>query len=134
MSFLAALSKVDKTTAEQVRAQCGSTLKHQKKERSNLSRISLSNDKNILIAKLDKGHTTIVVDKSDYINKVNQHIETLLYEEFKKPMGTITNKWFNLVPKTNNPIRMHSAKETDKAGYPTGSIVDFSNTPTNKLL
>ncbi|VDQ09702.1 unnamed protein product [Trichobilharzia regenti] len=137
-----ALSKIDKTTAEQVRAQCVLTIKRQKKGRSNLSQKelaalkSLRNDKSIVIAKADEGYTTVVMDKSDYINKASQYIETAPYEGVQKPMNTIINKikkstsvlvsrmksslgeskWFNLVPKTSNPGRMYGTIKILKAG------------------
>nr|CAH8831623.1 unnamed protein product [Trichobilharzia regenti] len=155
----ATLNSIDKTTAEEVRAQCALTLKNQKKTKSNLTKperealISLKQDKNIVIAKADKGNATVVLDKSDYIKKVTEHIQTGPYEEIKKPVDTIMNKvkkstaelirrmkpslgeskWFNLMPKTNNASRIYGTIKIHKPGYPIRPIVDFRNTPTYEL-
>ncbi|VDQ04148.1 unnamed protein product [Trichobilharzia regenti] len=77
-----ALSSIDKTTAEEVRAQSALTLKKQKTAQSNLTKlerlalINLKNDKYIVITKADKENSTSVFDKSDYIMKVTESIET----------------------------------------------------------
>ncbi|VDQ13699.1 unnamed protein product [Trichobilharzia regenti] len=87
-----ALGSIDKTNAEVVLAQCALTLKNQKKTKSNLTKserealISLKQDKNIVIAKVDKGNDTVVLNKSDFIKKVTEHIQTGPYEEIKKPV------------------------------------------------
>ncbi|CAH8290779.1 unnamed protein product, partial [Heterobilharzia americana] len=75
-SIEVALSSVDVTTAEQVRAQCALALKKkQKKTQRNLTKLensalnNLRKDNSIVIAKSDKGNSTVVMDKSDYLKK-----------------------------------------------------------------
>ncbi|CAH8868385.1 unnamed protein product [Trichobilharzia szidati] len=154
-----ALSGIDKTTADEVRAQCALTLKRQKCGKPNLTKQEiealkhLKNNKDIVITKSDKGNATVVLDKSDYLDKVNTHIQTGPYEEINKPIDTVMNKvkkstadlirrmkpflgeskWFNLMPKTNNPSRMYGVVKVHKSGYPIRPIVDFRNSPTYEL-
>ncbi|CAH8450356.1 unnamed protein product [Heterobilharzia americana] len=158
-SIEVALSSVDVTTAEQVRAQCALALKKQKKTQRNLTKLensalnNLRKDNSIVIAKSDKGNSTVVMDKSDYLKKMDEHIQTGPYEEIKKPIDTVMNKikksttdlirrlkpslgkseWFTLMPKTNNPSRIYGTIKVHKAGYPIRPIVDFRNTPTYEI-
>nr|CAH8828957.1 unnamed protein product [Trichobilharzia regenti] len=99
MSFLnpkieIALNWIDKTTAEEVRAQCALTLKRQKCGKPNLTKQEiealkhLKNNKDIVITKSHKGNATVILDKLDYTDKVNTHIQTGPYEEINKSIDS----------------------------------------------
>ncbi|VDQ03565.1 unnamed protein product [Trichobilharzia regenti] len=153
-----ALSLRNKATAENLRAQCTLTLK-KKKTQSNLTKserlalINLIRDKNIIIAKVDKRNSAVVLDKSGYVKKATKDIETGRYEEIKKPVDTIMNKvrkstaelkprmklsldeskWLNLIFRTNNASRIYCTVKIHKPDYPIRSMVDFRYTPTYEL-
>nr|CAH8863778.1 unnamed protein product [Trichobilharzia regenti] len=95
----------------------------------------------------------MVLNKSDHIKKVTEHIQTDPYEEMRKPVDTMMNKvkkstaepvrkmkpslgeskWFNLMPKTNNASRIYGTIKIHKPGHPIRPIVDLRNTPNYEL-
>nr|CAH8824269.1 unnamed protein product [Trichobilharzia regenti] len=64
------------------------------------------------------------------MNKVKKSTADLI-RRMKPFLGE--SKWFNLMPKTNNPSRMYGVVKIHKSGYPIRPIVDFRNSPTYEL-
>ena len=84
-------NQLDIAEAEELRAQVTSCLVNAKLPPSNISKgqreaiTSLSKDRNILVLPADKGRCSVVLDKSDYAEKVESLLnDTKVYELLKK--------------------------------------------------
>nr|CAH8846348.1 unnamed protein product [Trichobilharzia regenti] len=154
-----ALEGYDKQKAEPVRAQCALTLKKQKAEKPNITKEELKAlqdikaDKSIVITQADKGNTTVLLNKTTYNEKMNEHLQSGPYTIMTKSAETIINKtmketanvvrqmkevigkskWFEIMPKSCNVPRIYGKIKLHKEGYPIRPIVDFRNTPTYML-
>uniref|UniRef100_A0AA85KD39 Uncharacterized protein n=1 Tax=Trichobilharzia regenti TaxID=157069 RepID=A0AA85KD39_TRIRE len=93
-----ALEGYDKQKAELVRAQCALTLKKQKAEKPNITKEELKAlqdikaDKSIVITQADKGNTTVLLNKTTYNQKMNEHLQSGPYTIMTKSAETIINK------------------------------------------
>nr|CAH8841574.1 unnamed protein product [Trichobilharzia regenti] len=93
-----ALEGYDKQKAELVRAQCALTLKKQKAEKPNITKEELKAlqdikaDKSTVITQTDKGNTTVLLNKTTYSEKMNEHLQSGPYTIMTKSAETIINK------------------------------------------
>ena len=117
---------------------------------------NLSNDPNIVILKPDKGNGTVIMNKSDYINKVNDiigddskfKIETsnpfklILRLEDKihrflrtlKNFGVINDQCSrSLSPTGSKPGILYGLPKVHKQGYPVRPILSAIRTPTYNM-
>ena len=143
--------KLPKSDAEQLRSEIVGTLKSAKPPPSNISKeerlaIKLQKEASIMVLGADKGRATVVMEKSDYDNKMCALLsDTKTYEKlgkdptprYKKELvnilqrlekeGKIRNedKKF-LYPTTENIPRMYGSPKIHKDGTPLRPIVDFT--------
>ncbi|CAF1451867.1 unnamed protein product [Adineta steineri] len=114
---------------------------------------NLSKDKNIYITKADKGNAIVIMDKSEYINKMNLIIndkktfqllekDPTLQQEDKlirklkslKDSGFITETQFKQCrPVGSQPARIYGLPKIHKKGAPLRPILSASNTFNYKL-
>ena len=86
-------------SASNIRIEITDILRHGKLPRSNLNRKehhaihSLRQDKSIHILKADKGNCTVVMDKTDYDQKINDLLNTSTYKKLNRdPTPSIEKK------------------------------------------
>ena len=90
------LSKFDKPEAATIRAKVSLALQQAKAPKDNLTQrerkalLNLKKDKDIVILPADKGRATVIMNKTDYYRKCDEHIENGPYELVKRdPTYTI---------------------------------------------
>ena len=114
---------------------------------------SLSNDKSIYITRADKGHAVVILDRKDYINKMEtilNNSETFIqldedptiYKEDKlqkkllhlKNAGFLTDAEYKYVrPVGSQPGKAYGLPKIHKQGIPLRPIISACNTFTYKL-
>ncbi|XP_072014899.1 uncharacterized protein [Amphiura filiformis] len=84
-------NKLNSGDAEELRTKVNSCLVNAKLPRSNISTeqreaiVALNQDPDILVLPADKGRCTVVIDKSDYVNKANDLLsDTKVYQPLKR--------------------------------------------------
>ncbi|MES9973314.1 MAG: reverse transcriptase domain-containing protein, partial [Candidatus Thiodiazotropha sp.] len=155
-----AIKDLSTPDAENIRAQIIGILKSQaigspnltKEERAAL--IKIKNDDQLIVTKADKGNTTIVMDRSEYHDKVKKHlmegpykkvnginIDTIMSKE-KEAVGNYLRvikeklgkaKWYALYPKAITMPRLYGQPKVHKPGIPIRPIVDGIDSPTHEL-
>lgn len=145
-----------------IRSQIVSSLKHSKKlnnltyhEKQAIKR--LKNDNNITIAKADKGNITVVLNKSDYEQKIKEHLDNeIVYEKLdqdttkqiqqklnnflmklKKKKSITQQEYEKLYSNTCIAPVFYALIKTHKENFPIRPIVSFVGSPTyesSKLL
>ena len=114
---------------------------------------ALKGDDSILIVPADKGRSTVVINKDDYVNKVTEHLndETTYREVASNPTNTLQNKvntelkrlkdenslsadeYKYLRSTTASTPLFYALIKTHKINYPIRPIVSFCDSPTYKL-
>nr|VZI50406.1 unnamed protein product [Spirometra erinaceieuropaei] len=114
---------------------------------------SLKANKDIIILPADRGRSTLVLDKSDYQNKVQDLLEdqhsykqchasemknliTRINKSLRnlKAKGAITpNDWFSMKPTDTATARFYGLPKVHKANVPLRPIVSLRGTPTYGL-
>ncbi|CAF1531073.1 unnamed protein product [Adineta steineri] len=148
-------------TASKFRSACDKFISSSEKSLKNLpvnkklqqTLKNLSKDKNIYITKADKGNAIVIMDKSEYINKMNLIIndkktfqllekDPTLQQEDKlirklkslKDSGFITETQFKQCrPVGSQPARIYGLPKIHKKGAPLRPILSASNTFNYKL-
>ena len=107
-------------------------------------------DNNLIICKADKGNTITILNKTDYIDKVDEFITENNFIELKKdPTNTFQNQVINeiktvntILPnneiyklKTMNPTApvLYGQPKIHKTNIPIRPVVSYINSPTYKL-
>ncbi|BHF74066.1 hypothetical protein SprV_0401715000 [Sparganum proliferum] len=114
---------------------------------------ALRNDTCILILPTDKGRSTVVLDKTDYVQKANALLEDrraylpcgeesikTLVTQLKKTLADMqSNKaisksvWLTIKPTDTAPARFYGLPKVHKAGLHLRPIVSLRGTPTYNL-
>ena len=153
-----AIKNLPMEEADTVRAKVSLTLQATKTPKDNLSKQqrttlkALKADKSIIILPGDKGRTTVVTDKQDYMNKCYQHINNGQYKRLKKdPTETIKREarnilldlkktgyineqtYYQLKPTDSPPPRFHGLPKIHKQGVPIRPVVSCTGMPLYKL-
>lgn len=103
-------------------------------------------DNDIVITKADKGNCLVILNKIDYINKVESYLilnnftcltnnplpfinQTKQIIKNCKDLFTVYNKKFNLIPSNPMMPRLYSLPKIHKLGVPIRLVVSFCNRP-----
>lgn len=104
-------------------------------------------DNNLIITKADKGSCLVILDKIDYINKVETFLSqnnftivannplpkfvnlTKQYIKTCLDLFTLYNKKYNLIPSNPMMPRLYGLPKIHKPGVPIRPVVSFCNTP-----
>ena len=113
--------------ADEFRAEIARILKQARPSKSNISKEEwkaikeLRSDKDHLVVTADKGVTLVVIDKKDYILKVNQLLEDKnTYRLLKMdPTNKHKNRLINILRRIKSEGRLEEG--TYKKMYPTGA-------------
>ncbi|BHF68992.1 hypothetical protein SprV_0301203300 [Sparganum proliferum] len=152
------LTKASEETKDLIRHQTTSLLmRHKRCETlSNMEQRALKSlkaNKDIIILPADKGRSTVVLDKSDYQNKVHDLLEdqhsykqcranemknliTRINKSLRnfRAKGAITlNDWFSMKPTDTAAARFYGLPKVHKANVPLRPIVSLRGTPTYGL-
>ena len=154
------LSKLPEDEAERIRSQLVGILRSQGGGIWNITpeeRVAwktLREDQRIIITKADKGNASVVLSKSDYIEKMRQHISEGPYTEvLNKRSSTLMKSskdvvgrflrtvkdnlgqvgWYSLYPKTNITPRLYGLPKIHKPEVPIRPIVDGIGSPPHEL-
>ena len=113
----------------------------------------LKNDNNIVILPADKGRVTVVMDKTNYFDKMDALVnDKQTYEELKrdpppvlqrKPNSKIltlkktdaidTQRYYRLRCSVPQPPKLYGLPKLHKPGIPMRPIVSFCGSPTYQL-
>ncbi|PFX21724.1 hypothetical protein AWC38_SpisGene13771 [Stylophora pistillata] len=113
----------------------------------------LRNDENIVILPADKGQVTVVLEKSDYHNKMDALVkDKRTYEELKRdPTPALqrklnsklltpnkrnafdTQRYYRLRCSVPQPPKLYGLPKLHKPGFPMRPIVSFCGSPTYQL-
>lgn len=111
---------------------------------------SLKNDKNLTILPADKGNATVVMNTSDYENKIRQLIESDQYIVLKKdPTTSIERQVYQLLrkhqphlteptkrkltPHNSKPPHIYGLPKIHKLGFPLRPIISSCDSPCQAL-
>ena len=123
-----ACKKLDPETAASLRSEVARSVKRKKKVRPNISLEELKalqelkRDQELSILPADKGRCTVVLDRSEYENKIQKLLEDKkTYELLKKdPTTTVKNKLLNIMKKWKKEGTL--SQELYKQIYPTSDL------------
>lgn len=142
-----------------LRAELTELLSKQKAPPSNLTKAeqqalnNLMKDNDIVIAQADKGKALVVMDKSDYINKMETKLnDPNTYEKLKddptndikealsqqlrsiKEQGQLNDsEYYRLLPRMTQIPRLYGQPKIHKEGYPMREIVDSCGSITKTI-
>ena len=153
-----AIKPLPKEQADTIRAKVSLTLQNAKIPKDNLSkqeRISLTKlkkDETVMILPADKGRTTVILDKDDYIKKCYEHINNGPYKLLKRDPTEIIKRetrsillalnkegfipdmlYYRLRPSDTPPPRFYGLPKVHKQGIPIRPIVSCTGTPLYNL-
>ena len=153
-----ALTGIDKPEADIIRAKVSLTLQKAQTPKENISRDdknamrNLKNDNSIVILPADKGRATVILDKTDYIEKCNDHIDNGPYQCLNKdPTKSIKKKCldklqslkknnhldqtlYNRLKPTDSPApQFYGLPKIHKPDVPIRPIVSYTGTPLYNL-
>ena len=109
---------------------------------------SLNADKNITILPADKGNATVIMDTTDYKEKIEELLEPHTYKKLNQdPTGKILRKTNNLIKSSSIPSEKHRSlcktealppwlyglPKIHKSTVPLRPIVSSVNSPTYNL-
>ena len=154
----ATASQLNTDTAQLLRHKMSSILSTAKPPKSNLSKElhksvkSLREDHNIVILPADKGNATVVLDRTDYVNKMESLLEDNAYKKVKRNptskvetkistalkecenKGYITSKKrLSLAHQFSAPPQIYGLPKIHKEGIPLRPIVAAIGSPTHRL-
>ena len=155
-----ALNLLPDNEANKARLQITRVISNQKPQTSNLTSDekkalrSLRSDRSIVITKSDKGNQIVVMNRHDYDQKAEEHIQSGPYKLIPKEkqtsslnktkaiatrfLGKVKQKlgkslWFTLNPKTSSASRFYGLPKLHKPMIPLRPIVDYTTSPTYAL-
>ena len=153
-----ALKDFEKEESDTIRAKVSLTLPNSKPPKDNLSKDErkalkkLQSDTSIVILSTDKGRSTVILNREDYLEKCMDHINNGSYQLLKKDPTTkikakalkqlkvlkdnecIDHKLYCYLKPTNLLARrFYSQPEIHKPGVPTHPIVSYSGSPLYNL-
>ena len=155
-----ALTSLPASEANNARLQISKILTNQKPQKSNLTTTekealkALRSDRSIIVTKSDKGNQIVVMNREDYDQKAEEHIQSGPYKAIPKEkqstvlnktkavtarfLGTVKQKlgkslWFALYPKTSSASRFYGLPKIHKPLIPLRPIVDYTLSPTYRL-
>lgn len=140
---------------EAIRKDCAIVLKKAKPPKRKLNRVEflalivLRENPNIIILKVDKGGAVVILDKSDYVNKIIDHLSNSgCYVKLNKNLIKFVSKDVVVAIKSNlslnplsrkliesNPLtpRIYGLPKIHKSGIPLRPIVNTIGVPTYLL-
>lgn len=141
--------------AEKLRAGVSNVLQSSKAPRSDLpshllkAAKDLRNDQSIVILPADKGNATVVMDRKEYVEKINGMLEDGTYGRLKKDSTTavesrvtkVLRRWereehinrkfrLRLQPQSSAPPQLYGLPKIHKQGTPLRPIVSAIGSPT----
>ena len=153
-----AVKDLEKEEADTIRAKVSLTLLNSKPPKDNLSRDErkalkeLQSDTSIVILPADKGRSTVILNREDYLEKCMNHINNGPYQLLKKDPTTkikaktlkqlkalkdnefIDNKLYYYLKPTDSPApRFYGQPKIHKPGFPIRPIVSYSGSPLYNL-
>ena len=94
----------------------------------------LKNDNNIVILPADKGRVTVVMDKTDYFDKMDALVnDKQTYEELKRDQTPALQRYYRLRCSVPQPPKLYGLPKLHKPGIPMRPIVSFCGSPTYQL-
>ena len=149
-----AVKDLEKEEADTSRAKISLTLQNSKPPKDNLSKgerkalKELQSDTSIVILPADKGRSTVILNREDYLEKCMDHINNGPYQLLKKDPTTkikaktlkqlkvlkdnefIDNKLYYYLKPTDSPApRFYGQPKIHKPGVPIRPIVSYSGSP-----
>ena len=146
-----AVKDLEKEEADTIRAKISLTLQNSKPPKDNLSKDErkalkkLQSDTSIVILPADKGRSTVILNREDYLEKCMDHInngpyqllkkdptikvktKTLKELKFLKDNEFIDNKLYYYLKPTDSPApRVYGQSKIHKAEVPIPPIVSYS--------
>ena len=114
---------------------------------------ALKDDDSILVVPADKGRSTVVINKQDYMNKISEHLrdQTTYTQVDNDPTNCLQNKvntelkklkdtsslsdeeYRRITSTTSSTPLFYALIKTHKNNYPIRTIVSFCDSPTYKL-
>ena len=153
-----AVKDLEKEEADTIRAKVSLTLLNSKPPKDNLSKDErkalkeLQSDTSIVILPADKGRSTVILNREDYLEKCMDHINNGPYQLLKKDPTTkikaktlkqlkvlkdsefIVNKLYYYLKPTDSPApRFYGQPKMHKPGVPIRPIVSYSGSPLYNL-
>ena len=153
-----AVKGLGKDEADTIRAKVSLTLQNSKPPKDNLSKDErkafkeLQSDTSIVILPADKGRSTVILNREDYLEKCMDHINNGQYQLLKKDPTTkiktktlkqlkvlkdnefIDNKLYYYLKPTDSPApRFYGQPKIHKPGVPIRPIVSYSGSPLYNL-
>ena len=153
-----AVKDLEKEEADTIRAKVSLTLLNSKPPKDNLSKDErkalkeLQSDTSIVILPTDKGRSTVILNREDYLEKCMDHINNGPYQLLKKDPTTkikaktlkqlkvlkdnefIDNKLYYYLKPTDSPApRFYGQPKIHKPGVPIRPIVSYSGSPLYNL-
>ena len=153
-----AVKDLEKEEADTIRAKVSLTLLNSKPPKDNLSKDErkalkeLQSDTSIVILPADKGRSTVILNREDYLEKCMDHINNGPYQLLKKDPTTkikaktlkqlkvlkdnefIDNKLYYYLKPTDSPApRFYGQPKIHKPGVPIRPIVSYSGSPLYNL-
>ena len=146
-------------TKDNIRSRIASTIQSASLHDSNLTKDEqqalkrLKNDKDIVILPADKGRVTVVMNKTDYHDKMDALVnDKQTYEELKRdPTPTLqrklnskiltlkktdaidTQRYYRLRCSVPQPPKLYGLPKLHKPGFPMRPTVSFCGSPTYQL-
>ena len=147
------------SSKDSIRSRIASTIQSASLHDSNLTKDEqhalkrLRNDKDIVILPADKGRVTVVMDKTDYHDKMDALVnDKQTYEELKrdptpalqrklnstlltlkKTNAIDTQRYYRLRCSVPQPPKLYGLPKLHKPGFPMRPIVSFCGSPTYQL-
>ena len=119
-----ACTKLSQQVAEELRANIHKVLRSSHPPKSNLTKAQslalreLKRDRDCIVLTADKGVAMVIMDRLDYINKVNKLLNQSTYRRIPRdPTNTIKNKLTSTLKRVKNQTGLDSL--TYKSMYPT---------------
>ena len=153
-----AVKDLEKEEADTIRAKVSLTLLNSKPPKDNLSKDErkalkeLQSDTSIVISPADKGRSTVILNREDYLEKCMDHINNGPYQLLKKDPTTkikaktlkqlkvlkdnefIDNKLYYYLKPIDSPApRFYGQPKIHKPGVPIRPIVSYSGSPLYNL-
>ena len=148
----------DREEVENIRAKTSLILQKAKLPKKNLpteqrkALHSLREDKSIIILPADKGRSTVILNKQDYINKCQDHLNNGPYTKIQKdPTESVKKEarqklsllkdsgkidqqlYFKLKPTDSQAPRLYGLPKIHKPAVPIRPIVSYTNSPLYQL-
>ena len=117
----AACTKLSQQEAEELRANINWVLRASHSHKPNLTKAQnialreLKKDRDLIVLTADKGVAMVIMDRQDYISKVNTLLNQNTYRSISQdPTNTIKNKLINILKRVKSQNRF---KQSNLQGY-----------------